>query len=133
MIYHKSKQVGFIEHGEANIDKILHNGNCVFIQGFNRDASGTDSVVLDGTIGADLVDWSITGDTVQNSGTYNSGSKSVTVRGVEATTNYAYFNIADFDTIAIGDSVSFVVGGTTYSLKVMKIDSNYVYVENKEV
>lgn len=80
MIYHKSKQVGFIEHGEANIDKIMHDGECVFTQGFDSDASGTDSVALNGTIGKDLMDWSIVGNTYQAS--VPSPSSPVSVLGV---------------------------------------------------
>ena len=66
MAYHNGKQNGFIEHNGYNIDKVLHNGNCVFNQGFDNDASGTDSVVCEGTIGKDVLDWSIVGNTVQD-------------------------------------------------------------------
>lgn len=147
MIYHKSKQAGFIEHGEANIDKIMHNGECVFNQGFDSEASGTDSVTLNGTIGKDLMDWSITGNTVQDGtpspdnivsvlgvGDKTEASRtSVRVIGVESGTNYAYFNIADIPTAKVNDIIGIVVNNTTYDLMVKKITSNYVYVENKVV
>lgn len=80
MAYHNGKQNGFIEHNGYNIDKVLHNGNCVFNQGFDRDNSGTDSVTLDGTIGKDLMDWSIVGNTYQAS--IPSPSSPVSVLGV---------------------------------------------------
>ena len=64
---HKGKQVGFIQHENNNIDKVMHNGNCVFEQGYPRDNSTiTGDIVLDGTIGKSLKSWSITGNTVQN-------------------------------------------------------------------
>lgn len=66
MGYHLSKQNGFIEHNGQNIDKIMHNGKCVFSQGFDRESTGTDSVTCEGTIGKDLMDWSIVGDIVQD-------------------------------------------------------------------
>ena len=67
MIMHKGKQVGFIQHENNNIDKVMHNGNCVFEQGYPRDNSTiTGDIVLDGTIGKSLKSWSITGNTVQD-------------------------------------------------------------------
>ena len=64
---HKGKQVGFIQHENNNIDKVMHNGNCVFEQGYPRDNSTiTGDIVLDGTIGKSLKSWSITGNTVQD-------------------------------------------------------------------
>ena len=67
MIMHKGKQVGFIQHENNNIDKVMHNGNCVFEQGYPRDNNTiTGDIVLDGTIGKSLKSWSITGNTVQN-------------------------------------------------------------------
>lgn len=64
---HKGKQVGFIQHENNNIDKVMHNGNCVFEQGYPRDNNTiTGDIVLDGTIGKSLKSWSITGNTVQN-------------------------------------------------------------------
>lgn len=147
MIYHKSKQVGFIEHGEANIDKIMHNGECVFTQGFDRESSGTDNVVCEGTIGKDVLDWSIVGNTYQASvpspsspvSVLGVGDKtevsrtSVRVIGVESGTNYAYFNIADIPTAKVNDIIGIVVNNITYDLMVKKITSNYIYVENKVV
>lgn len=66
MIMHKGKQVGFIQHNSHNIDKVMHNGNCVFEQGYPRDNNTiTGDIVLDGTIGKSLKSWSITGNTVQ--------------------------------------------------------------------
>ena len=67
MIMHKGKQVGFIQHENNNIDKVMHNGNCVFEQGYPRDNNTiTGDIVLDGTIGKSLKSWSITGNTVQD-------------------------------------------------------------------
>ena len=64
---HKGKQVGFIQHENNNIDKVMHNGNCVFEQGYPRDNNTiTGDIVLDGTIGKSLKSWSITGNTVQD-------------------------------------------------------------------
>ena len=64
---HNGKQVGFIQHENNNIDKVMHNGNCVFEQGYPRDNSTiTGDIVLDGTIGKSLKSWSITGNTVQD-------------------------------------------------------------------
>ena len=83
--------------------------------------------------GNPLTAWSITGNTVQNSGTYNISSKSVTVVGIENETNNAKFNISDFPSIAVGDKVTFVVNSQSYSLSVIKVDSNYVYIQNQEV
>lgn len=62
MIYHNGKQNGFIEHNGNNIDKIMHNGECVFTQGFDTDASGLGSVTLEGTIGKDLTNYVISGN-----------------------------------------------------------------------
>lgn len=67
MIMHEGKQVGFIQHNSHNIDKVMHNGNCVFEQGYPRDNNTiTGDIVLDGTIGKSLKSWSITGNTVQD-------------------------------------------------------------------
>lgn len=67
MIMHNGKQVGFIQHENNNIDKVMHNGNCVFEQGYPRDNNTiTGDIVLDGTIGKSLKSWSITGNTVQD-------------------------------------------------------------------
>ena len=64
---HNGKQVGFIQHENNNIDKVMHNGNCVFEQGYLRDNNTiTGDIVLDGTIGKSLKSWSITGNTVQD-------------------------------------------------------------------
>jgi hypothetical protein len=66
-------------------------------------------------------------------GTTSYPSKSVTVQSLESGTNYAKFNLADFPDVAVNDKITVNVGGTNYSLAVKKIDSSYVYVENKEV
>lgn len=67
MIMHNGKQVGFIQHENNNIDKVMHNGNCVFEQGYPRDNNTiTGDIVLDGTIGKSLKSWSITGNTIQD-------------------------------------------------------------------
>lgn len=67
MRMHNGKQVGFIQHNSHNIDKVMHNGNCVFEQGYPRDNNTiTGDIVLDGTIGKSLKSWSITGNTVQD-------------------------------------------------------------------
>jgi hypothetical protein len=41
--------------------------------------------------------------------------------------------LADFPDVAVNDKITVNVGCTNYSLAVKKIDSSYVYVENKEV
>lgn len=67
MRMHNGKQVGFIQHNSHNIDKVMHNGNCVFEQGYPRDNNTiTGDIVLDGTIGKSLKSWSITGNTIQD-------------------------------------------------------------------
>lgn len=83
--------------------------------------------------GQPVAAWTISGNMQQSSGTTNVPSKNVTVANLEASTNYAAFAKADFPDIVVGDSVSIVKGGVTYSQKVMKIDASYVYIENRTV
>lgn len=84
--------------------------------------------------GTPLLDYLISGNTVQTgTGTTSYPSKSVTIQSLESGTNYAKFNLADFPDVAVNDKVTINVGGTNYSLAVKKIDSSYVYVENREV
>lgn len=73
------------------------------------------------------------GNTSQASGTTTVPSKSVTVSSLESGTNYALFPKADFPNAVVGDTINIVVGGTSYSQKVMKIDTSYVYIENRTV
>lgn len=73
------------------------------------------------------------GNTSQQSGTTTVPSKSVTVSSLESGTNYALFPKADFPDAVVGDAINIVVGGTSYSQKVMKIDASYVYIENRTV
>ena len=83
--------------------------------------------------GTELTSWSISGNMTQESGTTNVPSASVTVVGVESETNYAEFALSDFPNASVGDTITINVGGTNYSQKVKKIDSNYVYIENRTV
>ena len=103
MIMHKGKQVGFIQHENNNIDKVMHNGNCVFEQGYPRDNNTiTGDIVLDGTIGKSLKSWSITGNTVQN-GT-PSPDNPVEIQSVgERTKNLFDKNTTDFNDLGVGD------------------------------
>ena len=83
--------------------------------------------------GKPLTAWSIAGNMAQDSGTTNVPSASVTVVGVESGTDYAYFALSDFPGASVGDTITVNVSGTNYSQKVMKIDSSYVYIENRTV
>lgn len=84
--------------------------------------------------GTAITAYTIKGNTVQDgTGTTSYPSKSVTVQSLESGTNYAKFNLADFPDVAVNDKVTINVSGTNYSLTVKKIDSTYVYIENKEV
>lgn len=127
-------QVGFVKDNAGIDTEYIYDkdGDIVFEKGFTRETSGTVPLTING-IGKGLKSWSITGNTVQNSGTYNISSKSVTVVGIENETNNAKFNISDFPSIAVGDKVTFVVNSQSYSLSVIKVDSNYVYIQNQEV
>ena len=73
------------------------------------------------------------GNTSQQSGTTTVPSKSVTVSSLESGTNYALFPKADFPNAVVGDTINIVVSGTSYSQRVMKIDTSYVYIENRTV
>lgn len=73
------------------------------------------------------------GNMEQQSGTTTVPSKSVTVSNLESGTNYALFPKADFPNAVVGDTINIVVSGTSYSQKVMKIDTSYVYIENRTV
>lgn len=103
MIMHNGKQVGFIQHENNNIDKVMHNGNCVFEQGYLRDNNTiTGDIVLDGTIGKSLKSWSITGNTVQD-GT-PSPDNPVEIQSVgERTKNLFDKNTTDFNDLGVGD------------------------------
>lgn len=83
--------------------------------------------------GNDLTDYSISGNMSQASGTTTVPSKSVTVSSLESDTNYALFSKSDFPNAVVGDTINIVVSGTSYSQKVMKIDTSYVYIENRTV
>jgi hypothetical protein len=76
---------------------------------------------------------SLLGNAVQNGGTTTVPQKSVTVAGIESGTDYAMFLKSDFPDVALGDEVNIIVGGTTHSLAVKKLDVQYVYVENEAV
>lgn len=103
MIMHKGKQIGFIQHENNNIDKVMHNGNCVFEQGYPRDNNTiTGDIVLDGTIGKSLKSWSITGNTVQD-GT-PSPDNPVEIQSVgERTKNLFDKNTTAFNDLGVGD------------------------------
>lgn len=65
MIMHNGKQVGFIQHNNHNIDKRMHNGVCIFEQGYPKNINSTSrTVVLDGTIGKPLKSWTLSGNNV---------------------------------------------------------------------
>ena len=103
-----------------------------------KRGTATDSfTALPATIHGDgtaLSAWEIDGNMNQSgTGTTTVSSKNVTVSSLESGTNYAMFAKSDFPDVAVGDTISIVVSGTTYSQKVKKIDSNYVYIENREV
>lgn len=83
--------------------------------------------------GEPLIDYRIYGNTEQTSGTTTYPIVSVTVQALESGTNYAMFNLADFPNVVAGDKITVNVGGTNYTLAVKKVDSTYVYVENREV
>jgi len=83
--------------------------------------------------GTPLLDFLISGNMVQQSGTTTVPSKSVSVSSLESGTNYALFPKADFPNAVVGDTINIVVSGTSYSQKVMKIDASYVYIENRTV
>lgn len=84
--------------------------------------------------GQPISSYTIKGNMTQSgTGTTTVPSKNVTVSNLESGTNYAMFSKTDFPDVAVGDTISIVVGGTTYSQKVKKIDTNYVYIENREV
>lgn len=130
---HKGKQVGFIQHENNNIDKVMHNGNCVFEQGYPRDNNTiTGDIVLDGTIGKSLKSWSITGNTVQN-GT-PSPDNPVEIQSVgERTKNLFDKNTTAFNDLGVGkhpttDTGTFikntVLGTGVFSIK---CDANTTY------
>jgi hypothetical protein len=83
--------------------------------------------------GTMLLDYLISGNMSQSSGTTTVPSKNVTVSSLESGTNYALFSKADFPNAVVGDTINIVVGGTSYSQKVMKIGTSYVYIENRTV
>lgn len=85
------------------------------------------------TVEGYLESYKIYGNTVQDSGTTTYPIISVTVQALESGTNYAMFNLADFPDVVVGDKITVNVGGTNYTLAVKKVDSTYVYVENREV
>lgn len=130
---HNGKQVGFIQHENNNIDKVMHNGNCVFEQGYPRDNNTiTGDIVLDGTIGKSLKSWSITGNTVQN-GT-PSPDNPVEIQSVgERTKNLFDKNTTAFNDLGVGkppitDTGTFikntVLGTGVFSIK---CDANTTY------
>lgn len=102
------------------------------IWGKNNTLTGVSSISFRG-YGVPLKSIKIVGNTQQSSGTTNVPAKSVTVAGIESGTDYAEFSLADFPGAAVGDTITVNVSGTNYSLKVKKVDSTYVYVENRTV
>lgn len=133
MIMHKGKQVGFIQHENNNIDKVMHNGNCVFEQGYPRDNNTiTGDIVLDGTIGKSLKSWSITGNTVQD-GT-PSPDNPVEIQSVgERTKNLFDKNTTAFNDLGVGNVPitgigkffkNYVLGTGVFSIK---CDANTTY------
>lgn len=95
--------------------------------------TGTLPATLTGTKAGCLHKYKIYGNTEQASGTTTYPVVSVTVQALESGTNYAMFNLADFPDVVVGDKITINVGGTNYTLAVKKVDSTYVYVENREV
>lgn len=101
------------------------------IKGFIREVSDTPPLTLEDCVDSDsLIDYKIYGNSFQSS---FSTSITANVVGIQADTNYAYFNKADIPNVYVGMSVSFIINSTTYNLKVMDIDDTYVYIENIEV
>lgn len=131
-------QVGFIEAKDTqgnyqNIDHIYDSeGNIVFQQGYLNEYQGADNFSIP-AIGKPLIDYTIYGNMVEQSGTTTVSSKNVTVSSLESDTNYALFSKSDFPNAVVGDTINIVVSGTSYSQKVMKIDASYVYIENRTV
>lgn len=101
----------------------IHNTSTDTITTLPADIYPTDTTA---TVG-------LKGQASQQSGTTTVSSKSVTVSSLESGTNYALFPKADFPNAVVGDTINIVVGGTSYSQKVMKIDASYVYIENRTV
>lgn len=95
--------------------------------------TGTLPATLSDTKAGHLYRCKIYGNTEQTSGTTTYPIVSVTVQTLESGTNYAMFNLADFPDVVAGDKITVNVGGTNYTLAVKKVDSTYVYVENREV
>lgn len=95
--------------------------------------TGTLPAVLAGTKAGYLHRYKIYGNIEQTSETTTYPTISVTVQALESGTNYAMFNLADFPDVVVGDKITVNVGGTNYTLAVKKVDSTYVYVENREV
>ncbi len=58
---------------------------------------------------------------------------SFTILGVEQSTNYAYISKSDLPNASVGDYISTTIGGVDYSLAIMRIDDNYIYIENRTV
>ena len=121
------------DDGYKDVKKISIDGVNVWKRAIPNTKSGTVPLSIAPTRVKPLLEWSITGNTVQASGTYTSDTKSVTVIGIESDTNYAYFNLADFPNANVGDTITMAISGSNYNLAVKKIDSNYVYIENKVV
>ena len=67
MIKKNNKEVGFIEKGTTNIDKIYKGTNLVFEQGFDREDSGSTPLTTSHeAIGKNLLDYKVYGNSVQN-------------------------------------------------------------------
>lgn len=67
MIKKNNKEVGFILKGTQNIDSIYHGTDLVFEQGFTREQTGVPPITTNyQTIGKDLKDYRIYGNSVQN-------------------------------------------------------------------
>jgi hypothetical protein len=94
--------------------------------------SGTPTITFNSKLNG-ISNCSIYGNGQQDSGMTTAQQKSVTIINTESGTNYAMFLKSDFPDIALDDKVNIIVMGTTYSLTVKKIDTQYVYIENEVV
>ena len=67
MIKKNNKEVGFIEKGTTNIDKIYKGTNLVFEQGFDREDSGSTPLTTSHeAIGKDLKGYKVYGNSIQD-------------------------------------------------------------------
>lgn len=61
------------------------------------------------------------------------GDFSFTILGVQQSTNYAYISKSVLPNASVGDYISTTIDGVDYSLAIMQIDDDYIYIENRTV